>query len=66
MNKICILVTGGMGFIGSTVVKKLLNLNFKVINVDKITYAANKQRIKEFDLYKNHHFYKIDILNQKN
>ena len=65
MKKICILVTGGMGFIGSTVVKKLLNLNFKVINVDKITYAANKPRIKEFDLYKNHHFYKIDILNQK-
>ena len=64
MKNICILVTGGMGFIGSTVVKKLLNFNFKVINIDKITYAANKKRINEFKFYKNHIFYKIDILNQ--
>ena len=39
-----VLVTGGMGFIGSEVVQKLLDNNYFVINVDKLTYASNKSR----------------------
>jgi len=61
MKKIFILVTGGMGFIGSEVVKKLLNLNYHIINVDKLTYASNKERQKEFKNYKNYQFFKYDI-----
>ena len=50
-----------MGFIGSEVVKKLLNLNYHIINVDKLTYASNKERQKEFKNYKNYQFFKYDI-----
>jgi len=64
MKDKCI-VTGGMGFIGSAVVENLLNLKFKVINIDKLTYAANRDNLKRFKIYKNHFFYKIDITDQK-
>ncbi len=60
-----ILVTGGMGFIGSNFVRYVLNINqeFKIINVDKLTYAGNPENLKEInrkypDRYK---FYKNDI-----
>ena len=61
MKKPYVIVTGGMGFIGSAVVEKLLSLNFKVINIDKLSYAANLDRVKEFKNFKNHYFYKLDI-----
>lgn len=60
-----ILITGGMGFIGSNFVKFLLNLNqdFKILNVDKLTYAGNPENLKEFEQKypKNYVFYKADI-----
>lgn len=60
-----ILITGGMGFIGSNFVRFLLNLNqdFKIVNVDKLTYAGNPENLKEFEqIYpKNYVFYKADI-----
>ena len=56
-----VVVTGGLGFIGSSIVKKLLNLKFNVVNLDKITYAANLEKLKEFKSFKNHYFYKCDI-----
>ena len=59
-----VLVTGGMGFIGSEVVQKLLDSNYFVINVDKLTYASNKSREKVFKKYKNYRFYKYDIINK--
>lgn len=58
-----ILVTGGCGFIGSNFIDLLLNLNkYKVINIDKLTYAANVEysKIKK----KNYKFIKGDIINQ--
>ena len=37
-----VIVTGGAGFIGSAVVRHLINdLGFKVVNLDKLTYAGN-------------------------
>ena len=60
-----IIVTGGAGFIGSEVVEKLLKLNFNVINIDKLTYAANKEKLRYFNRFKNYIFYKVDILSRK-
>ena len=60
-----ILVTGGMGFIGSNFIRYVLNLNqdFKIINIDKLTYAGNPENLKGIDKKypKNYKFYKIDI-----
>ena len=60
-----ILVTGGMGFIGSNFIRYILGLNedFKIINVDKLTYAGNLENLKNIkekyvECYK---FYKSDI-----
>ena len=36
-----VIVTGGLGFIGSNLIKKLLEKNYKVINIDKINYASS-------------------------
>ena len=38
-----ILVTGGLGFIGSHFIQRVLKLGHKVINIDKITYASNNK-----------------------
>ena len=47
MNK-NIIVTGGMGFIGSNLVNLLLKKKFKVINIDKVTYSSNSYNTKNF------------------
>ena len=39
-------VTGGSGFIGSNLVKFLLNKNYFVINIDKLSYSANPYNLK--------------------
>jgi len=60
-----ILVTGGMGFIGSNFIRFVLNLNqeFDIINIDKLTYAGNPENLKGIaEKYPNNYkFYKIDI-----
>ena len=48
-----IIVTGGLGFIGSNLIELLLKKNFKVINLDKVTYSSNFYNTKEFKKYKN-------------
>ncbi len=63
MNK-NIIVTGGMGFIGSNLINLLLKKNYKVINIDKITYSSNFYNTKNFKKNKNYKFIKSDIGNR--
>ena len=63
MNKI--IVTGGLGFIGSNLVELLLKKNFYVINIDKKTYSSNLYNIREFKNSKRYKFIKLDIANKK-
>lgn len=59
-----ILITGGAGFIGSAVVRTIIqNTNYKVVNVDKLTYAGNLDSISEVSSSSRYHHEKIDILN---
>lgn len=57
-----ILVTGGAGFIGSAVIRHIIqNTNNQVLNIDKLTYAGNLESLKEIDQYPNYEFKQIDI-----
>ncbi len=56
-----LIVTGGLGFIGSNLIEILLRKNFYVINLDKITYSSNFYNTKEFKKSKNYKFIKCDI-----
>ena len=57
-----ILVTGGAGFIGSAVCRRLAgNGEDRVVNVDKLTYAGNLASLCELDGNSNYRFYKADI-----
>ena len=60
-----ILVTGGLGFIGSNLINLLLKKNYKVLNIDKVTYASNFYNIKEFKKNKNYKFIRCDLNNPK-
>jgi dTDP-glucose 4,6-dehydratase len=60
-----IIVTGGLGFIGSNLVKMLLQKKYFVINIDKITYSSNFYNIKEFKNHHNYRFIKLDINDRK-
>lgn len=57
-----ILVTGGAGFIGSAVIRYIIqNTNNQVLNIDKLTYAGNLESLKEIDQHSNYEFKQIDI-----
>ena len=43
-----IIVTGGLGFIGSNLIKLLIYKKFKVINIDKVSYSSNFYNTKEY------------------
>jgi len=58
-----IIVTGGLGFIGSNLIKMLLKKNFNVLNIDKISYASNFYNTKHFEKNKNYKFIKCDLNN---
>ena len=66
MRKKTIVVTGGLGFIGSNLIGLLIEQKYNVINIDKISYSSNFYNVKEFKNNKNYKFYKCDINNQKN
>lgn len=60
-----ILITGGAGFIGSAVIRYIIEQTVhQVINIDKLTYAANLQALAEVSDNKRYFFEKIDICNR--
>ena len=63
MNKI--IVTGGLGFIGSNLIDLLISKNYYVINIDKISYSSNFYNTKEFENSKKYRFIKCDIRDKK-
>ena len=62
MNK-TIIITGGAGFIGSHVVRLFVNKypDYRIINVDKLTYAGNLANLKDVEDRPNYRFVKADI-----
>lgn len=56
-----LLITGGAGFIGSAVIRTAIARGFEVINVDKLTYAANLDNLTSVNRSTLYHFEKIDI-----
>lgn len=68
MNKIKrnILVTGGAGFIGSHVARLFVNTypEYKIFNLDKLTYAGNLQNLVDLEGKSNYEFIKGDITDQ--
>lgn len=60
-----ILITGGAGFIGSAVIRHIIDqTNDVVINVDKLTYAGNLQSLKSVDENERYCFEQVDICNR--
>ena len=60
-----LIVTGGLGFIGSNLIELLLKKGFYVINLDKVSYASNFYNVKNFKNLNKYKFIKIDINNFK-
>ena len=60
-----VIVTGGLGFIGSNLIELLIKKKFYVINIDKGTYSSNKYNVKDFQNSKKYKFIKLDISNKK-
>lgn len=62
-----ILITGGMGFIGSHLVKHMVKKypNYRIINFDKLTYASNQSFLN--DIYNEHNYHEVigDICNEE-
>ena len=60
-----IIVTGGLGFIGSNLIDLLIDKNYYVINIDKVTYSSNYYNVKEYKNSKKYKFIKCDIKDRK-
>ena len=58
-----ILITGGAGFIGSHVVRLFVQNypDYKIVNLDSLTYAGNLENIADIEILENYEFVKGDI-----
>ncbi len=59
-----VLITGGAGFIGSHVVRLFVNKypEYKIVNLDALTYAGNLENLKDIDQSPNYAFEKVNLL----
>ena len=60
-----IIVTGGLGFIGSNLIDLLIKKNFSVINIDKISYSSNFYNLKDYNNSNKYKFIKCNIGEKK-
>ncbi|MEQ8338308.1 MAG: dTDP-glucose 4,6-dehydratase [Cyclobacteriaceae bacterium] len=62
-----ILITGGAGFIGSHVIRQLVTKypDYKIVNLDNLTYAGNLSNLKDIEAAPNYKFVKGDICDFK-
>jgi dTDP-glucose 4,6-dehydratase len=61
-----VLVTGGAGFIGSAVIRHIINnTDSSVVNVDKLTYAGNLESLSSIEKSDRYTFEQVDICNQQ-
>lgn len=61
-----ILITGGAGFIGSHLVRRMVTNypDYTIYNLDKLTYAGNLENLKDIENYPNYKFIKGDIVDE--
>ena len=59
-----IIVTGGLGFIGSNLIELLVKEKYKVINIDKVSYSSNFYNLKDLKKNNNYKFIKCDLNNK--
>jgi len=64
MNK-NIIVTGGLGFIGSNFIDLLISKKYSVINLDKVSYSSNFYNLKEYKNHTKYKFIKCDLNSKK-
>lgn len=58
-----LLITGGAGFIGSNFIRHMVHKypDYKIVNLDKLTYCGNLDNLKDIEKHKNYKFVKGDI-----
>jgi len=64
MIKKKVIITGGLGFIGSNLIELLIKKKYHVINLDKVSYSSNFYNVKDLQINKNYKFIKCDINNK--